>query len=121
MFSPLELVVEQPINIGCYQMKSGEQVVQLTSIQECLVHCKTNQMRFAMMMNGIQCSCIPQIDHDHFTELPSGKCSMPCSDYPSLTCGGIDSVSLYTAGLFVLCTHILQNQSNQIAKFFKLV
>lgn len=121
MFSPLELVVEQPINIGCYQMKSGEQEVQLTSIQECLVHCKTNQMRFAMMMNGIQCSCIPQIDHDHFTELPSGKCSMPCSDYPSLMCGGIDSVSLYTAGLFVLCAHILQNQSNLKAKFFKLV
>ena len=98
MLSPMELIVDQPINIGCYHMDSGEQEVQFTSIQDCLVHCKNNQMRFALMISGIQCSCLPEIDHDNFEELPFGKCNFPCSDYPSLKCGGSDEVSLYTAG-----------------------
>ena len=98
MMSPIELVVEQPINIGCYHTNQGEHETQLSSIQGCLIHCKKFQMRFALMLLGNQCSCLAVIDHDHFEELSPGRCNVPCSDYSVLSCGGPDALSLYTAG-----------------------
>ena len=99
MISPIELIIEQPINIGCFQMSSGEQETQLGSIQDCLIHCHNIKMRFAVMISGDKCSCISEINHDDFEELPHGRCNRTCVDYTLFPCGGINAASLYTAGM----------------------
>lgn len=98
LFSPLELIVDQPINIGCFQMKTGDNEIETKSIQDCLINCKSNQKRFALITSGNKCSCISDIDQDNFVEIESGRCNIECSDISQLVCGGIDTVSLYTAG-----------------------
>ena len=98
MFSPVELILDKPVYLGCFSMETGKHVSAISSVLACLVHCRQNQLRFSLLENGTQCSCMSIINHDNFTDLPNGKCNIKCSNADEYTCGGVSATSLYVAG-----------------------
>lgn len=98
LFSPIELIVDQPIYLGCFTMNAGDEVTDISSPRACLVHCTSNSMRFSLLSKGNKCSCSSVVDHDVFEEVPAGSCDQACKDEPSEKCGGALTVSLYVAG-----------------------
>ena len=98
LLSPIELIVDQPLNLGCFQMETGLHATEKTSPQTCLLHCNSLQMRFALITQGNKCSCVKSINHDVFTELTNSQCLTKCQDDLEYYCGGESAVSLYVAG-----------------------
>ena len=98
LLSPIELVVDKPINLGCFQMNLGEHASEQMSPQTCLMHCNNFKKRLALITEGNQCSCLAKIDHDMFRALSSSQCLIHCQEDQESFCGGKSAVSLYTAG-----------------------
>ena len=98
MLSPLELILDKPVYIGCFTMETGDHVSDIPSVTGCLLHCKQNQKRFSLLENGSQCSCMPSINHDYFKKLSNHHCNITCSNNNEYLCGGVSATSLYIAG-----------------------
>ena len=103
LLSPIELVVDKPINLGCFQMNLGEHASEQMSPQTCLMHCNNFKKRLALITEGNKCSCLAKIDHDKFSALSSSQCSIHCQEDQENFCGGKSSASLYIAGGHISC------------------
>ena len=97
LLSPVELILDQPIYVGCFDMEAGEHLKEVESALDCLVHCHENSKRFGVLTKGNQCSCLPEINHDKFTQLANSRCNLHCTASSALKCGGPNVFSVYVA------------------------
>ena len=97
--SPPELIVDLPIEIGCFNKLAGESSIKQTSPQLCLVHCKTESKRFALINDLGVCSCLGALDHNVLSEINIDRCNHLCSEDESHhRCGGISATSIFVSG-----------------------
>ena len=101
LLSPVELILDQPVHVGCFDMEAGEHLKEVESALDCLVYCHENNKRFGALTQGNQCSCLSEINHDKFTQLASSRCNLHCTVSTDLKCGGLNVFSLYVASEFM--------------------
>ena len=105
LISPPEVVVENPIYIGCVTAPSSfedaEAAAEKTSHLHCLVHCNQQLKRFAFLQDT---SCYCQSD-DAFARLfadsslvSDSKCNISCTSDVTRYCGGANYFSIYVTG-----------------------
>ena len=100
LLSPLELVLDQPIHVGCFNMKAGEHSKEVGSAPDCLVHCNEHDLRFALLTKGNQCSCASTINYAQFTLISEASCREHCQANLDWNCGGSSTFSLYVASMY---------------------
>ena len=115
LLSPIELVVDQPINLGCFAASSLPESTYDTSLtpESCLISCNAQQMRFAgfglwklcrnfisilALSSGTKCSCLHELDPNSLTLLPESNCHETCVGAVFSSCGGEKYFSVYVAG-----------------------
>ena len=106
LISPPDILVDQPIHIGCVLPPDSEHLVpddyQISTHLHCLVLCKNKSRRFALLQ-GTNCYCQSE---EIFSKLfsisslvSSLQCNTTCKTDPKSQCGGgLDKFSVYAAG-----------------------
>ena len=98
--SPLELVLDQPINLGCYILVSPPTFhadPHLTP-QNCLLACHAQDLMFAVLSGGKKCGCLAQLIQGSFTLIQEDRCHLGCVGDSQSRCGGSGAASIYLAG-----------------------
>ena len=106
LISPPEVIVDQPIYIGCITILEGAKLLPepqtLSSHLECLVYCKSQGKHYTLIQDT-NCYCQPDYQIDQLytdsTFVSSAQCNIACKSDPSNLCGGIDSFSVYISGI----------------------
>lgn len=100
LVSPIELVLDQPLNLGCFTTKSSTASFTDSNLtpQSCLLACHAQQMRYAVLGASNMCGCLAELDQATLSLVPEDLCSHKCLGDHSINCGGNRAVSIYVAG-----------------------
>ena len=103
---PIELHVDLPIHVGCFEVTDMTNIESLGTINpgwpaKCLEMCHNNDVtkRFALLKNGNECYCAGDGDFEPIQKRDE-MCTMSCSHDQSQLCGGDTSenyMSVYVA------------------------
>lgn len=105
--SPVEVVVDLPIGVGCFEDVGAAHFVTGSALTNdgmtpaaCLTHCfsQTGSPRYAFIRNGDECQCDGQVDGS-LEAHPEGECGAPCDGDANQICGGDgdDKYSVFVA------------------------
>ena len=66
------------------------------TLPQCLEHCQSTGMRYAILQNGDRCVCdFAETDYNAYGEVAEAECNVTCGGDQSTTCGGVQRNAVY--------------------------